>query len=157
MTQPATMEEMKARVLAFAEGFAAASGLEVTARLVRDDAESVLVAFEGEDARFLIGRGGQVLDAIQLLALNATGGPSRGRLHVTFDSDGYRQRREKVLTDLALELADQVAASGQEAVLDPLPPLERRIVHRVLTERTDIQTYSEGEEPDRYIVIAPRQ
>lgn len=157
MAQAATMEELKATVLAFAEGLAAASGLEVTARQIRDEPESVLIAFEGADARFLIGRGGQVLDAIQLVAINTIAGQGRGRLHITFDADGYRQRREKVLTELAEELADQVASSGQEAVLDPLPPLERRIVHRVLTGRTDIQTYSEGEEPDRYIVIAPRQ
>ncbi len=151
------MEDTKAQVLAFAQEFAASTGLTITAQLERDEPEGVLIGFQGEDARFLIGRGGQVLDALQLIAINAIIGQGRGRLRVTFDADSYRVRREKMLTEMATELADQVAATGQEAVLDPLPPLERRIVHQALTGRTDIQTYSEGEEPDRYIVIAPQQ
>jgi spoIIIJ-associated protein len=151
------MEDIKAQVLTFAQEFAATTGLSLTAQVDRDEPEGVLIGFHGDDARFLIGRGGQVLDALQLVAINAIVGQGRGRLRVTFDADGYRLRREKMLTDMATELADQVASTGQEAVLDPLPPLERRIVHQALTGRTDIQTYSEGEEPDRYIVIAPQQ
>ncbi len=151
------MEDLKAQVLEFAQGFAETTGLDVTAEVTRDEPEGVLIGFQGTDAKQLIGRGGQVLDALQLIAINSIMGQGRGRLRVTFDADGYRLRREKMLTDMANELADQVASTGQEAVLDPLPPLERRIVHQILTERTDIQTYSEGEEPNRYIVIAPRQ
>lgn len=151
------MEDLKAQVLEFAQGFAETTGLDVTAEITRDEPEGVLIGFQGTDAKQLIGRGGQVLDALQVIAINSIMGQGRGRLRVTFDADGYRLRREKMLTDMANELADQVASTGQEAVLDPLPPLERRIVHQVLTERTDIQTYSEGEEPNRYIVIAPRQ
>ncbi len=151
------MEDLKAQVLEFAQGFAETTGLDVTAEITRDEPEGVLIGFQGTDAKQLIGRGGQVLDALQVIAINSIMGQGRGRLRVTFDADGYRLRREKMLTDMANELADQVASTGQEAVLDPLPPLERRIVHQILTERTDIQTYSEGEEPNRYIVIAPRQ
>ena len=151
------MEDLKAQVLEFAQGFAETTGLDITAEITRDEPEGVLIGFQGTDAKQLIGRGGQVLDALQVIAINSIMGQGRGRLRVTFDADGYRLRREKMLTDMANELADQVASTGQEAVLDPLPPLERRIVHQILTERTDIQTYSEGEEPNRYIVIAPRQ
>lgn len=151
------MEDVKAQVLSFAQEFAATTGLALTAQIERDEPEAIMVGFHGDDARFLIGRGGQVLDALQTLAINAVVGQGRGRLRVTFDADSYRLRREKMLTEMANELADQVASTGQEAVLDPLPPLERRIVHQALVERTDIQTYSEGEEPNRYIVIAPRQ
>ena len=151
------MEDLKAQVLEFAQGFAETTGLDVTAEITRDEPEGVLIGFQGTDAKQLIGRGGQVLDALQVIAINSIMGQGRGRLRVTFDADGYRLRREKMLTDMANELADQVASTGQEAVLDPLPPLERRIVHQILTERTDIQTYSEGEEPNRYIVIAPKQ
>lgn len=151
------MEAVKAQVLEFAQGFAATTGLDITAQIERDEPEGVLIGFHGADARMLIGRGGQVLDALQVVAINSIVGQGRGRLRVTFDADGYRIRREKMLTDMANELADQVASTGHEAVLDPLPPLERRIVHQTLTERTDIQTYSEGEEPHRYIVIAPKQ
>lgn len=155
MADMMTIAQQKQRALEWAQGFAAASGLEVEAALARDEPESVLIAFDGPDARYLIGRSGQALDALQLLATFALGRTAGGRLHILFDADGYRLRREQMLINLAREIAEQVRASGEEAVLDPLSPLERRIVHRALTEEAGIRTYSEGEDPHRYIVIAP--
>jgi len=151
--------ELKERAKAFAEGIAAASGLEVTAQAVDTEEESIVLAFDGPDARHLVGRGGQTLDALAYLAGLAihrrpSSGPSP-RLRIICDADGYRVRREQTLKDLAAELSEQVRATGQEAVLDPLSPLERRIVHQALTDEPDVRTYSEGEEPERYIVIAP--
>lgn len=154
------MAELKERAKAFAEGVAAASGLEVTARIVDTEEESIVLAFDGPDARHFVGRGGQTLDALAYLAGLAihrrpsSSGPSP-RLRIICDADGYRVRREQTLKELAAELSEQVRATGQEAVLDPLSPLERRIVHQALTDEPDIRTYSEGEEPERYIVIAP--
>ena len=152
------------RVRRFAEGFAAASGsdgLQVfVARVEADGTDSVRVAFDGPDAHLLVGRRGQGLDALQLIAANALrGGAGRGeasgRVRVTCDADNYRGRREETLRQMAMELADEVKSSGQEAVLDPLSPLERRIVHTVLADDPGVTTYSEGEEPDRYIIISP--
>jgi spoIIIJ-associated protein len=152
------MDELKERATAFAEGLAAASGLDVTARVGDSESESITMAFDGPDSRYLVGRGGQVLDALAYLAgLSVHRRPLSmgGRLRIVFDADNYRVRREQTLKDLAAELAEQVRATGQEAVLDPLSPLERRIVHQALSEEPDVRTYSEGEEPERYIVIAP--
>jgi spoIIIJ-associated protein len=152
--------ELKERAKEFAEGLAASSGLEVTARAVDTEEESITLAFDGPDARHFIGRGGQTLDALAYLAglaihrRPASGGPSP-RLRIVFDADNYRVRREQTLKELAAELSEQVRATGQEAVLDPLSPLERRIVHQALSDEPDVRTYSEGEEPERYIVIAP--
>lgn len=148
----------KAALIAFAEGLAESSGLEVTASVVKDEPEGLTIAFQGPDARLLVGRSGQVLDALQYiasLAVNGRGG--NGRLHIVFDADDYRARREVTLQRVAQELAEQVLATGQEAVLDPLSPLERRIVHQAVVEIPGVRTYSEGEEPERYIVIAPAQ
>lgn len=148
-------QELIGRVVAFAEGLSEASGLDVTARLEKEEAEGITVALNGPDARWLVGRGGQALDALQYIAQLAFLRRGNTRFHVTFDADGYRARREQTLVNLATELAAQVVATGQEAVLDPLSPMERRIVHQALTGNTQVRTYSEGEEPERYIVIAP--
>lgn len=149
--------ELKGKVKAFADELVAASGLDVTVAVTRDTADSITIAFEGPDAHLLAGRGGRVLDALQLVASHAYIRRGAPRLHVLFDADSYRERREKMLVDMARDLAMQVEATGQEAVLDPLPAMERRIVHQALLEFPAVQTYSEGEDPDRYIVIAPRE
>lgn len=148
------------RAQAYAEAFASASGLDLTAAVTANGADGITLAFDGPDAHLLAARRGQVLDAMQLLATyslrGAAGrsGPRPPRL--TFDADGYRARREMTLRQMAQELADEVKSTGQEAVLDPLSPLERRIVHTALADDPGVTTYSEGEEPDRYIIISPR-
>lgn len=155
MVDGAENERLIARAVEFAEGIAASSGLDVNVSVAKEEPEGVTLAFGGPDARFLVGKGGQVLDALQYLALLSLHKRSGTRFHVTFDADNYRARREQTLINLANDLAQQVMESGQEAVLDPLSPLERRIVHQALSENSAIRTYSEGEEPERYIVIAP--
>lgn len=143
------------RAETFARGLAKASGLDLQESVVADGPDAVTVAFDGPDAHLLVGRQGQVLDALQYLASLALGGRSGQRLRIVFDADGYRIRREATLQKLAQDLSAQVKATGQEAVLDPLSPLERRIVHTALADDPDIRTYSEGEEPERYIIISP--
>ena len=155
MADSAEQAELKAKAISFAEGIAAASEMDLSVRVAKEEPEGITLAFDGSDARCLVGRGGSGLDALQYIALLAVHRRGQGRFHITFDADDYRARREKTLINLATELAAQVVATGQEAVLDPLSPLERRIVHQALSENSGIRTYSEGEEPERYIVIAP--
>lgn len=149
------VSQLKESARAFAQGLAEAAPLDVVAVVTGDEPDGVTLAFEGEDAHFLVGRGGQVLDTLQYLAsliVNRRGGP---RLRIVFDADSFRARREATLVKLAGELSDQVKSTGQEAVLDPLSPMERRIVHNALAGDPGVRTYSEGEEPDRYIIISP--
>jgi spoIIIJ-associated protein len=153
-----TTEYAKRRATEFAEGFAAASAglLELTAFVASEEPEGIVLGFEGPDAHLLVGRAGRILDALQYIASNVVNRRSnRGRLHVIFDADGYRARREATLKKLAADLAAQVVSTGEEAVLDPLSPLERRIVHNALKDIGGVRTYSEGEEPERYIIISP--
>lgn len=150
---------LKEKAIAFAQGFAQASGLDIEARVASEEPEGVVIAFDGSDARLLIGRNGQGLDSLQFLTLmvihrRSGGGP---RLRVIYDADEYRKRREDTLKSLAAELAEQVRATGHEAVLDPLSPMERRIVHTALVDEPGIRTYSEGEEPERYVIISPAE
>jgi spoIIIJ-associated protein len=111
---------------------------------------------EGEDVGLFIGRHGQTIDAIQHLAQRIVfpDGPSATR--VVIDANGYRARRADALRGEADDAADEAIRSGKPVDLDPLPPFERRIVHEYLRERGDVETHSEGNEPERYLVITPR-
>jgi spoIIIJ-associated protein len=71
------------------------------------------------------------------------------------DANGYRERRAEALRAEAEDAADRASSSGKPVELDPLPPFERRIVHEYLRDRGGVETHSEGNEPERYLVISP--
>lgn len=132
-----------------------AAGLQVSAQSTSVSGRYVSVQLDGKDAAFLVGKHGEVLNAMQYL-LNIMAGRRFGNgVRITLDGNDYRRRREDQLTKLATSIAEQVRKRGEEAVLDALPAFERRIVHKALSELTGVQTYSEGEEPNRRVVIAP--
>lgn len=110
---------------------------------------------EGTDVGLFIGRRGQTIDAVQHLAQRIVfrGGSPEAR--VVVDADGYRERRAEALQATALDAAEEALRSGQAVELDPMPPSERRVIHEYLRERGDVQTHSEGEEPERYLVVEP--
>jgi spoIIIJ-associated protein len=110
---------------------------------------------EGEDVGLFIGRHGQTIDAVQHLAQRIVfpEGPSTTR--VVIDANGYRDRRAEALRGEADDAAEEAVRSGKPVDLSPLPPFERRIVHEYLRERGDVETHSEGNEPERYLVVSP--
>ncbi len=110
---------------------------------------------EGEDVGAVIGRHGQTIDALQHLAQRIVfqGGESSTR--VVLDADGYRERRERTLREEADDAAEEALRSGQAVELAPMPASERRVVHEHLRERGDVSTQSEGEEPERRLVVSP--
>lgn len=132
-----------------------AAGLDTTTTVTAWDAEGVDLLLEGEDAALLIGKHGQTLNALQ----HVLGLMLRKRLdrhvRITVDAENYRARRAESLIQIAKTLAAQVRAAQQEAVMDPLNAAERRIVHTALMEEEGVTTYSEGEEPQRRVVISP--
>lgn len=148
---------VKERAREFAEGFAAsvAPELDLSAHIAEDEGDNLVIAFGGTDAARMVGRNGQVLDALGFIASQILNRRGAARIRIQFDADNYRKKREATLIKLATDVAEQVMGSGNEAVLDPLSPAERRIIHNVLAEMPGVRTYSEGEEPNRYIVIAP--
>jgi spoIIIJ-associated protein len=111
----------------------------------------------GEDADRLIGRYGNTLNALQYLTTLVTQRRCGGPVRLTLDAAGYRDRRHAALVEQAHALAAEVVAHGAEAELDPLGAFERRIIHNALLDHPDVVTYSEGEEPDRRVIIAPRK
>jgi len=133
------------------------SGLEATVTRVEPEYVDIGLEISGPDASLLVGPHGQVLDALQYLLTLASSRYGRGeRLRIGLDADRYRARKNEKLMKFANALADQVIAHGEEAVTDPLSPVERRVIHMALADRGDVCTYSEGAEPNRYVVISPK-
>lgn len=124
--------------------------------VAEDDEGGLVGAITGGGSDAIIGRGGEVIDALQYLASQvvsrAEGG---GRRRVNIDADGYRARREAALVELANRAADEALEFGEEIELDAMTPHDRRIVHMALKERSDVVTRSEGEEPRRRIIVEP--
>jgi spoIIIJ-associated protein len=112
---------------------------------------------EGEGVGPLIGRRGQTIDAVQHLAQRIVfrGGESRTR--VVIDADGYRARRMRALHEDADDAAEEALQTGEAVELVPMTAAERRVVHEHLRDREDVRTHSEGEEPERYLVISPAE
>jgi spoIIIJ-associated protein len=154
--QPDWMTEPQCEAMAVLEEMCAASALDLTPVARGEHGAYLEVDLAGSDAEVTFGSRGKSLDALQYLAnmiLARRVGPD---VRVILDAGGYRERRTQVLTDLAVKCANEVRTRQEECELDPLPAHERRIVHTALKDETDIVTYSEGEEPDRHVVIAPR-
>lgn len=108
-----------------------------------------------DDYGLLIGRRGQTIDAVQLLCYQAAFQGHRERKRVVVDVAGYRERRRESLTARADSAAEQALNSGKVVELESMTAQERRVVHEHLKERSGVETYSEGEEPQRCVVVSP--
>jgi spoIIIJ-associated protein len=128
-------------------------GLDVTVEGQKND-ECSYIEIKGEDARVVIGKRGQTLDALQYLTnlVSNKGGGEYKR--VIIDVEGYRSRREKTLESLAIKLAKRVLATNREARLEPMNPYERKVIHSTLQHIDGVTTRSEGEEPYRRVIIS---
>jgi len=123
---------------------------------ITEDDDAITATVEGdEDYGLLIGRRGQTIDALQLLCFQAAFQGKRDRKRVVVDAAGYRGRREELISERADRAADKVISEGEEVELDEMTARERRIVHERLKERTEVDTYSTGDEPHRRVVVAP--
>ncbi|HSI73426.1 MAG TPA: RNA-binding cell elongation regulator Jag/EloR [Fimbriimonas sp.] len=129
--------------------------LQVTANVREISGRYVNIQLDGKDAAHLVGKHGEVINALQYLLNIIVQRQVPSGARATLDANDYRRRREDALTKLATRIAEQVLDRQEEAVLDALPAFERRIVHKALSVIGGIQTYSEGEEPNRRVVIAP--
>ncbi|GEA14460.1 DNA-binding protein [Moorella sp. E308F] len=115
------------------------------------------VSFHGKELGILIGRRGDNLDALQYLCNLAVNRVLKNKVKIILDVEGYRKRREQTLINLARRLSARVKATGKRIVLEPMNPQERRVIHTALQNDNEILTFSEGQEPNRKIVIALRQ
>ena len=129
-------------------------GLECEVVVAQED-DILRGSIEGEDVGLLIGRRGQTIDAVQHLAQRIVFPGGRPAARVVIDADGYRERRAHALHEDADAAAEEALRSGHPVELDPMPASERRVVHEYLRERGDVQTHSEGDEPERRLVVSP--
>ena len=114
------------------------------------------ITMQGEDLGALIGRRGETLDALQYLVNLATNRKSGEKQRILLDVTGFRQAREATLTALAKKMADKAIRTGKFIRLEPMNPHERRIIHMALQDDRRVQTFSEGEEPYRKVVIVKK-
>lgn len=129
--------------------------MDVQAKVTQIQGRYVNIELDGKDVAYLVGKHGEVLNALQYLVNIIAGRTFGNGVRATIDGNHYRNRREQQLTAHAKRVADEVKKRGEEAVLDALPAFERRIVHKALSDYQGVSTYSEGEEPNRRVVIAP--
>lgn len=116
----------------------------------------LLIDIKGDDLSYLIGRQSETLNAFQYITSLIVGRENGHWVPLQIDIQGYRARRERQLRQMAVRMSDQVAKSGRKISLEPMPGPERRIIHMILRDRTDVYTESTGEEPNRKVVILPR-
>lgn len=131
-------------------------GLEVSFD-IRDEEEALMVEMQGDNQGILIGHRGETLDALQYLTSLQVNKGGKEYRRVTLDTEGYRAKREQTLIALAGRMANKVHKSGRRMMLEPMNPYERRILHATLQDHPYVTTHSEGEEPNRRVVIAPKR
>lgn len=139
----------------FVQRIAAAIGASVTVTAIEREGV-VTVTCSGADLGLLIGKHGQTIDAIQYLA-NAVTRTEGGEHAIVVDAAGYRARRTASLAAVAQRSARLAASSGRSVELDPMTAVERKIVHEALKTDLEVETRSEGSEPNRFVVVAPSQ
>jgi spoIIIJ-associated protein len=123
----------------------------------RDGRRNIHVDIRGNDLSVLIGRRSETLTAFQYVASLIVGKETQQFVQLTVDVEGYRDRRERQLIQMAKRMADQVAKSGRRQTLEPMPSGERRIIHIALRDHPDVKTESTGEEPYRKVMILPKE
>ena len=142
------------RVRSILERVVEALGVEATVE-VSESERQITGTIDGEDVGRLIGRRGQTIDAVQFICYRAAQRGATDRKRVIVDAGGYRERRREQLEDQAERAAARATEAGKEIELEPMTPSERKVIHDYLAERSGIETFSEGDEPDRCVIVAP--
>jgi spoIIIJ-associated protein len=122
---------------------------------VEETDEQISARIDGDDLGLLIGRRGQTIDAVQLVCYRVAFRGSQERKRVSVDAAGYRERRREMVERQADRAAERALEIGKEIELEPMTPTERKLVHDHLKDRPGLETFSEGEEPERCVIVAP--
>ena len=155
MSEEEWPEEPGERVAVLLERVLDELDLEGEVELAEDEERIEATVVGDEDYGLLIGRRGQTIDALQLLCYQAAFRGIRERKRVVVDVAGYRDRRRETLEARADRAAEQAISGERSIELDPMSAQERRVVHEYLKDRAGVETYSEGDEPNRCVIVAP--
>lgn len=146
--------EIKDEAVKFLSGVFKAMGLQVEIKIEYKNEDGNLdIDFEGEDMGILIGKRGQTLDSLQYLTSLVVNKGRQGYIRVKLDTEDYRNRRKETLENLARSIAYKVRKTRKPVSLEPMNPYERRIIHSALQGNRYVETYSEGNEPYRHVVV----
>lgn len=132
-------------------------GVDVDVAVGNDPEGNVFVQMTGDTLGILIGRRGETLDALQYLTSLKVNRGQEGYTRVTLDTENYRAKREDTLVRLANRMANRAVKTGRKVSLEPMNPYERRIIHSALQANEAVDTHSEGDEPNRHVVITLRK
>ena len=132
-------------------------GVEVSIEMGTDAEGNVYGYMEGDTLGILIGRRGETLDALQYLTSLKVNRGREGYTRVTLDTENYRAKREDTLIRLANRMANRALRTGRKVSLEPMNPYERRIIHFALQQNDGVTTHSEGDEPNRHVVITTKK
>ncbi len=122
---------------------------------IEETDDAIRATVNGDDLGILIGKHGSTIDALQHLALRIAYKGGAADRQVIVDAAGYRERREMALHRAADRAVSDALDFGRPVELEPMTASERRLVHTYLRDRSEIQTHSEGDEPDRRLVVTP--
>ena len=159
LTDPEKIKEVEERAVVFLRDVFGSMDLgevEITSKYNTADG-SLDVDFEGEDMGILIGKRGQTLDSLQYLTSLVVNKEQKDYVRVKLDTENYRKRRKETLENLARNIAYKVKKTRRPVSLEPMNPYERRIIHSALQGNKFVETYSEGSEPYRHVVVAPKR
>ena len=132
-------------------------GVDVSIDMGTDAEGNVFGYINGDTLGILIGRRGETLDAVQYLTSLKVNRGREGYTRVTLDTENYRAKREDTLIRLANRMANRALRTGRKVSLEPMNPYERRIIHYALQQTDGVDTHSEGEEPNRHVVITHKK
>ena len=151
-------ESIEDKAKNFLEDVFAAMKMTVVIDVKYDELEGFLdVDLRGDDMGVLIGKRGQTLDSIQYLTSLVVNKGNAGYVRVKVDTENYRARRKETLENLAKNIAFKVKRTKKPVFLEPMNPYERRVIHSALQNDPLVSTHSEGEEPNRRVVVAPKR
>lgn len=150
----ATPDEPAERLRALVTRFVQALELDAVVEISETD-EELRATVNGDDVGLLIGKHGATIDALQHLAVRFALRGERRDQRIVVDAGGYRERREEALHRAADRAVAEALRYGRPVELEPMRALERKVVHLYLRDRADVESHSEGEEPDRRLVVTP--
>jgi spoIIIJ-associated protein len=154
-----SLDPQSKRAIDFIRMLLGKMSMDAEVSIAPDDGEGgeneIRLEIEGPDAGRIIGKRGQVLEAIQYLTTRVAHRPGEERKHIAVDAEGYRARHEDQLSQMARKLAQRVMTEGKVITFDPMSARDRRVVHMALKEITGVRTESNGEGPDRRVQIIP--
>ena len=150
-------ESAAGKAKAFLAELTGLMGVNVEIAVGNDEDGNVFVQMTGDTLGILIGRRGETLDAIQYLTSLKVNRGQEGYTRVTIDTENYRAKREDTLIRLANRMANRAVKTGRKVSMEPMNPYERRIIHSALQANQAVDTHSEGEEPNRHVVITIRK